>query len=242
MSTPASGHTVDFSHLPPKVRKVAEKRLKLGLPVRTDPNEALAGRCGGQKSEFSPGSKLCERPAGWGTDHVGWDRCRDHEGVEEGLAPWYGPKLHLRRVRSGGERHGATTLAVAPLEEIFSKYLEPEEIAVMRSAIHDPMTAISVVMGLRTTALLRIQRYLQAQRVRSKGVVTQEILAVESVADRAAQTIARLAEVRKGYMELEAMKDRDRAMTELLAGLSDDDFARIKSDPRAMAMLIGGGQ
>lgn len=114
----------------------------------------------------------------------------------------------------------------------------------MQLAMADPVQLLGVVMGVRTAGLLRITKWLQNERIRLNGIITPTMLGAESSADKTAATIARLAEARKSYLELDQKEQTHESIRALLAGLSDEDFARIKADPRAMAELSGllGGQ
>lgn len=242
---------IPWKEIPRGERGVARAWVERGLPVRLDPGEAYAGRCG---AACAPGAKHphCRRAAGWGTDHSGWGRCRHHEGVEDGLPPWYGvADGELRSEVTGGHvpggegvgspTHRATGLAKGSVREIMSRYMDEEELAIFDMAIQEPKDLLAVVMGVRSAALMRIARYVQVQKAQNRGVVTQDLLGAESFADRTAQTIARLAEARKAYLELEAGEKSSEQIRGMLSHLSEDDFARIKADPQAMAHLIAAG-
>lgn len=234
-------------------RAEVEARVSSGLAVRVlEEGDPFAGRCGAARSTFVVGeNRYCRSRAGTGTDHKGWGRCYKHEGVEEGLPPWYG--VVSRPVAQAGNpavvpgssvsvpTHGATALATRNVREIFARYLDEEELALFDSAVRDPKDLLAVVMGVRSAALLRITKYTQMQRLRSGGVVTAETLAAEAMADRTSQTIARLAEARKAFLELEAGEKSSEKIRGILGTLSNEDFARLKRDPRAMAQLIAAG-
>lgn len=235
--------------MPRAVRSAYLSRLERGLAVRVSPSDPWKGRCGARGERTG---KPCGKLAGLGTKHRGYGRCKGHKGVEEGLPPWFGPfteeEARANFVFGASDpgmngKHGASRLVVNDdLEEIFGRYLDEEELAMMRVAMKDPVRLLSTVMGARAAALVRIQRYQRAQVVRNQGVTTPEVLASEALADRAATTIARLAEARKAFMEYERATDTHAALKTMLSKLSDDDFARLRADPAALAGLLGTGQ
>jgi hypothetical protein len=223
----------------------ARRRIVKGLEVRGDPSEPFAGRCGASIRARDTGkSGFCARTAGWGTPRKSWGRCRDHEGMETGLPPWFGkiPPETRALIRTGmtsPNTHGATFLTKASISEIFSKFLSDDEAAVKQLTLADPGQLLGVVMGIRAVGLHRITKWLHNERCRLKGVVTTSLLGAESSADRTAQTIARLAEARKGYLELEQKEEAHNAIRSLLQGLSDDEYSRLKADPHLLGRLMG---
>lgn len=223
----------------------ARRRIAKGLEVRGDPSDHFAGRCGASIRARDTGkSAFCSRIAGWGTPRKNWGRCRDHEGVEAGLPPWFGKIPAETRALIGTgmtspNTHRPTFLTEGSISEIFSKYLSDDEAVVKQLTLADPGQLLGLVMGIRAAGLLRITKWLHNERCRLKGVVTASMLGAESSADRTAQTIARLAEARKGYLELDQKEQAHDAIRSLLQGLSDDEYSRLKADPHLLGRLMG---
>ncbi|MFW6086763.1 MAG: hypothetical protein ACODAG_06125 [Myxococcota bacterium] len=81
------------STLPPAVADLLDglpdhlrEYVEAGHPARWDPDDPLPGRCGGARWDGEP----CRRGAGWGTDHTGVGRCKNHPDLHTGLSPWIG--------------------------------------------------------------------------------------------------------------------------------------------------------
>lgn len=235
---------VGWDELPKRAQLEVRLRLSKGLGIRHDPDELYAGLCGALTTQ----GDYCKNTAGRGTKRKGWGRCKDHPGSEKGLAPWYGAIPEKTMFRLGADivpgkstrqgSHEATDLTRNSLEDIFSKYLDPDEVQIMQLAISSPVELLGVLMGVRSAGLLRITRYIQDERRRvGPGRVTPDLVGAEATADRTAQTVARLAEARKSWLELDQSSQTQEAFRDLLRRMSDEDLVRAKSDPRVIAAL-----
>lgn len=99
---PATGKAKRAKHAKSKVRVSENERLvakdshaRPGAPAKRAPGE----KCNGRKTNES---SYCKQPSGWGTEHVGYGRCRKHGGntpngkkaaaklIAEALAKGYG--------------------------------------------------------------------------------------------------------------------------------------------------------
>lgn len=232
---------------------VIQDWIRRGLPVRTDASDAYAGRCGAPVVRRS-GQAYCRTGAGKGTEHLGMGRCRQHEGVEEGLGLWIGQMdpVAWRRVAGGTDAgqagtHGASVLAGEAmnrtLDDLFESLLDEDEAAWYRAVPSDPVKLIDFVVRTRVVALGRINRHLQQLRLdyaaTGQRPPIEKTIGPEALADRISQTIARLQESRAKYEETKGKNDHLAGVRDLLRGLSDEEFNQIKSSPELLAGLVG---
>jgi hypothetical protein len=69
--------------------------------------------CGALKKQPTVPGERCRRPAGWGTDHVGFGRCKLHGGAtpfRHGRYSRVARQFHLPAVRAKMEAYAVTTL------------------------------------------------------------------------------------------------------------------------------------
>lgn len=74
--------------------KTPTSRGKPGKPNPVGKNGKLI--CGARKGKGPNKGKLCQKPAGWGTDHLGTGRCKYHGGCSTG--PRNGPGIYRTKL------------------------------------------------------------------------------------------------------------------------------------------------
>jgi hypothetical protein len=224
--------------------------IRQGLSVRHDGDAPLAGRCGasirGRNLET-----FCKHGAGWGTDHKGIGRCVKHEGQEAGLGLWIG---HLtaeqyRRAmndRDPGSRrdqqtgrmlpeHNAHELHGLSIEEVFKRYLDPEEAYIFDHIPTDPKRRIDLLIKMRKVALMRINKQIQAIRMQYAAIGQHpphdKIAGYEGLADRISQTLARLEETALKHRALDSHNEQRSGLLNLLQQLTPEEVRTLENDP-----------
>lgn len=218
-----------------------------GNPVRTDPSDPYAGRCGAFTASKSP----CRSAAGFGTEYPGVGRCMHHplEMDQKGLAPWVGEVPREEWMRLTGAslpgpsglfefEHGAQEIDKLPFDELLARHFDSEERAWWKGLPDDPVDRLDIAIKYRFVALGRINRALARQRALHNGVVPEnKSLSYELTADKISQTIARLEEARAKYMDAQSGNEVRLALRDVLRGLSDEDYAAVKANPALLAQL-----
>lgn len=169
--------------------------------------------------------------------------------------------------------HGATD-GLRSYEQILASRLEPEDLEAYLSAPLNPKDILEANLRERWMAKDRIYRYLQRLRERCANEVRNLQLEmattrnakklsemrtrigqiekyaelakieVEPTLNKITGVVARLLETSARFRELEGSEDTRAALQKALGALSDEDFARMKADPVALAHLtaasVGG--
>lgn len=222
--------------------------IRGGLPVRTDPSDEYAGRCGGKT-----GRGYCRLAAGFGTNHPGVGRCHHHPLKQEddpGLSPWVGevPPEQWKSLIGANSgvpglqgfqpEHQATELGTLSFDELILKHFDGEEQQWYRAVPDDPVALLNVVIRMRMVAMGRVQRNLARVRAQNHGVApADKLFAQEMLLDRIAGTIARLEEAKAKYIEAVDGNESRALLRDVIKGFSDEEFAAIKQNPAALAQL-----
>jgi len=240
-----------------RIPEELEARILDGQDVRTSLSDPLAGLCGGivarsngsESTSSAFGGEFCTRPAGFGTDHLGYGRCMHHpegsEGQEKALAPWCGPltddewKAVLGVDGDPSERHGARHLLVLrkSWEQWLGEAIPPEELEAYRTMPTDPITVLDQDIKLNRLMMARRLRWVRLRRMQADmnpyglggGDYDVQIQQAEAQIQKLSITLARLMEVRARISEVASAAKTGEALEDLLRGLSDEDFTRASS-------------
>lgn len=236
-----------LERLPADLREWVEN----GGLFRSDPEDDLAYRCGAEIVASMPERKgqHCKIPAGRGTEHKGVGRCSKHEGeYATGLPPWIGeiPKEVWNSISAGPNRgltHRATELLHAAdrpggLRKLWIKYLDEEDREIFEAAAQEPLELIQFLLDNTVVAMARVERMIRQERMEGRPH-SPRVMSAEAFKDRLTQTAARLIEARNNLLETQQRGNTRQAIEDMLRGLTDEEFAAMKSEPHGLTLLLG---
>lgn len=236
---------------PVKLTPELEAWIKAGNPVRTDPDDPFAGRCGGVvQPRTGERQAFCRLAAGRGTDHLGIGRCSLHPALDQGLPPWLGtlPKEQWVQIAGGGgtRHHGMTPAVENPddlrdLADLFAQHMQPEQREVFLSAINSrPEERLQVVIGIHTVVHREILHDRNRARAQSRGKAGADA-GVTALLTNHGQLMARLLELERAYADLGELNKSREAFRRFVANLTDEQYQRLKQRPEEMHRLLTGG-